>query len=50
MLLVTQEQQQVKLMNLETEKCEVLPLNFKCTVAKWHPRVAQKMLVGMVTG
>lgn len=40
----------MKLMNLETEKCEALPLNVRCTVAKWHPRVAQKILVGTVTG
>ena len=50
MLLVTQERQEVKLMNLETEKFEVLQINARCTVAKWHPRTPSKILIGTATG
>lgn len=50
MLVVHAQTQQLRILNLESEKFEPIKFNVTCSVAKWHPRLAQRVLVGSPEG
>lgn len=41
---------QLKIINIETEKIESLNIVNEIRVAKWHPRQSQKILLGTENG
>lgn len=41
---------QLKIVNIETEKFEVVPVVANVKIAKWHPRSSHKILVGTENG
>ena len=50
MLIVTAENNNLKIVNIDNNGFEPYNINAQVTVAKWHPRHASKILVGTRLG